>query len=526
MGKIEIDKLQYEKLLAENESLKNRLNVKNDSVPEVLKNLKNKQSQLDLILDSTKDYIAIIRKKEDGYYCESHNKAYFQGVNNINPNIKREQINGIKMTEIGKLLSWPDFVFEGIIHSYETAFETKDIVTVRDVLPTENGTLYLESTYTPIFDLEGNPDAILFTSHDITSYINTQMALKASEERFALAMDASKDGLFDMNLITGELYFSPGWKKMLGYSDDEMENISKTWEDRIKQSDLLRCKNMMSDLTNKRIPKYEIEFSMKHKDGHYIEVLSHANAVFNDKGEAIRVVGTHTDITARKNADANLRLSEERYRMIFENSPISLWEEEFGKVAEYLDVLKAKGITDFRKYFEENPEDLKKMATYIEVLDVNKATLELHKANTKEELLGNLGKTFTPSSYDAFKDEIITLAEGEKEFATQGEVKTLDGEILTVSMKYNCGYNWRGMENSNVALISLSDITDLKNTELELQKHRNNLETLVEERTRDLEGKNKQLEEFNKLFVGREFRIKELKDKLKKYESDSGFSEY
>jgi len=207
--------------------------------------------------------------------------------------------------------------------------------------------------------------------------------------------------------------------------------------------------------------------------------------------------------------------------MIFENSPISLWEEEFGKVAEFLDKLKESGITDFRKYFDNNPEVLRKLASMIEVLDVNKATLELHKAESKEELLGNIGKTFTPSSYDAFKDEIITLAEGKTEFATQGEVKTLDGEVLTVYMKYNCGYSWRGLEKSNVALISLSDITDLKKTEEELKKHRENLETLVAERTRDLESKNKQLEEFNKLFVGREFRIKELKDKLKKYESSS-----
>jgi len=310
MEKVKIDKIDYDRLLAENERLNSSLKAERRLVSEITLKFKDKQSQLDLILDSTKDYIALMRKKGDDYYCESHNLAYFNGAHKINPELKREQLNGVKMTDIGKLLFWPESVFEGILEIYEKAFDTREAITLTDILPAEIGNLYLESTYTPIFDHDGNPAAILFTSHDITSFINTQNALEKSEERFVLAMEASKDGLFDWDLKTDQMYYSPSWKKMLGYADDELGNSNETWEKLINPADLPRCRKMIDDLINKRIPKYEIEFSLKHKDGTYIEILSHADAVFDDEGKAIRVVGTHSDITKRKRAETNLKLSE------------------------------------------------------------------------------------------------------------------------------------------------------------------------------------------------------------------------
>jgi len=143
-----------------------------------------------------------------------------------------------------------------------------------------------------ILNDEGLPDIVFGTFQDITDKIKKELELKESQERFNLAMNASRDGLFDWNLITNEIYYSPGWKKMLGYKDDELPNDFSIWEKLTKPEDIERSWKMQQELISKQRDRFEMEFKMKHKNGHWIDVLSRAEAVFNDKEKAIRIVGT------------------------------------------------------------------------------------------------------------------------------------------------------------------------------------------------------------------------------------------
>lgn len=83
----------------------------------------------------------------------------------------------------------------------------------------------------------------------------------------------------------------------------------------------------------------------------------------------------------------SLRKSEKRYRALFEYSPVSLWEGELLELKNHIDGLKAKGIHDFKKYFDENPEEVFNSISMIKILDANRATLELYEAETKEEVI-------------------------------------------------------------------------------------------------------------------------------------------
>jgi len=121
-----------------------------------------------------------------------------------------------------------------------------------------------------------------------------------SEERFLLAMKASNDGLFDWNLETNEIYYSPGWKKMLGYEDHELPNDFSVWEKTTASDDVKKSWELQQMLITKQVDRFVLEFKMKHNDGHWVDILSRAEAIFNDSGKAIRIVGTHTDITERK----------------------------------------------------------------------------------------------------------------------------------------------------------------------------------------------------------------------------------
>jgi len=132
-----------------------------------------------------------------------------------------------------------------------------------------------------------------------------------SKARFDLAMDASKDGVFDWNLITNEIYYSPGWKSMLGYKDDELSNDFTIWEKLTEAEDVAKSWNMQQELINKQRDRFELEFKMKHKDGHWIDILSRAEAVFDINDKAIRIVGTHVDISERKQSEIELLKAKE-----------------------------------------------------------------------------------------------------------------------------------------------------------------------------------------------------------------------
>lgn len=160
---------------------------------------------------------------------------------------------------------------------------------------------------------------------DITESKHTEMKLIASDERFNLAMKASSDGLFDWNLETNEIYYAPAWKKMLGYEDDEIQNDFSVWENATEPEDVKKSWELQQKLISKQIERFVLEFKMKHKDGHWVDILSRAEAIFNDNGKAIRIVGTHTDITERKQAEEALKNRESLLNKVFDVLPIGLW---------------------------------------------------------------------------------------------------------------------------------------------------------------------------------------------------------
>ena len=147
---------------------------------------------------------------------------------------------------------------------------------------------------------------------DITVRKNREKALIESEERFELAMTATQDGLYDWNLITKEIYYSQGWKRMLGYKNEELPNDFSVWENLVEPKDLKRSREMQEELVNKQRDRFELEIKMKHKDGHLIDILSRSEAIFDQNGKAIRIVGTHVDISERKLMENELINSKEK----------------------------------------------------------------------------------------------------------------------------------------------------------------------------------------------------------------------
>jgi diguanylate cyclase (GGDEF)-like protein len=176
-----------------------------------------------------------------------------------------------------------------------------------------------------------------------------------------------------------------------------------------------------------------------------------------------QVLVTIEDITARKQAERELAASENRLRGMFENSPISLWEEDYSQIKNYFDQLRTDGVTDCREYLLAHPEAVDACMGMIRVLDVNRKTLEMFGAKSKDDLLQNLDKVFHDEMRAHFHKELTDLWNGKLSYETEGVNYTLSGEPLHVHLYLSVfpGYE----QTLGRVLVALEDVTARRKAE-------------------------------------------------------------
>jgi diguanylate cyclase (GGDEF)-like protein/PAS domain S-box-containing protein len=148
---------------------------------------------------------------------------------------------------------------------------------------------------------------VLLLLWQFSSRLNDTLArTRASEERYARAVSGANDGIWDWDLVENRIHFSHRWKSMLGYSSDDIGTVADEWYSRIHPDDVVRVRAELSNHLDALTPYFESEHRMRNSAGRYQWMLCRGLAVRDDSGRAIRMAGSQTDITRRKQVEEQL----------------------------------------------------------------------------------------------------------------------------------------------------------------------------------------------------------------------------
>jgi PAS domain S-box-containing protein len=285
------------------------------------------------------------------------------------------------------------------------------------------------------------PGLHVCVARDVTARKQAEESLRESESRYQRAAESGRVGIWDLDLVTDDLYLSPNLKALLGYRDDELENDLDAWCELVHPDDKERVIAATKVHVSGEVPRYEVEVRRRHKDGRYLWFLAQGVALRDAGGRAFRLTGSDTDITARRQAEESLRVSEERYRSLLENAN---------------DIIYAHDL----------------QGNY---LSINRAGAEI-TGYTREEILGglNISQVVAPDHLELAKEMLLRKLEDPSPTVYEIDIVTRDGRRLTLEVSTRVSYTG----GQPVAIEGVArDVTRRKRAEAEKTRLASLLET-------------------------------------------------
>jgi PAS domain S-box-containing protein len=264
-----------------------------------------------------------------------------------------------------------------------------------------------------------------------------EIQLKEGEQLLQFALEGAGDGVWDYDFQTRKIFFSVRYKQMLGYEDHEFANESDEWMSRIHPQDMQQVMKTDQRYFFEKLASHQVEYRIRHKDGHYIWVLDRGMVVSRTpEGLPARIIGTHTDITERKLAEQAVSIREEKYRNILANMNLGLLEVDNDEHIQY----------------------------------ANQSFCEM-SGYTLDEMLGMEAKTLFPvSSASSVLDSKNELRKKGISDAYELTVKNKKGELRWWLISGAPRYNDSGELMGSIGIHL--DITERKKLELELNEAR------------------------------------------------------
>jgi PAS domain S-box-containing protein len=171
----------------------------------------------------------------------------------------------------------------------------------------------------------GRP-ATQISMRDVTERRRAENLLAENMRRTNRILAVSSVGLWEWDVVSNEAYFSPEWKRHLGYADHELPNRYEEWKSRTHPEDVVAVECAVQEFLRGERASYEAEFRMRHRDGSWRWFMSQADLLRDDNGKPVRVMGSHIDITRRREAENLVRENELRFELALKGADLGLWD--------------------------------------------------------------------------------------------------------------------------------------------------------------------------------------------------------
>ncbi len=297
-------------------------------------------------------------------------------------------------------------------------------------------------------------------------WIEKQVQIQASHAQqeqffFEALITSSPFAVVQLDMNHQIISFNPAFEELFGYTGAEI--TGRPLDGLITSGEIY---NEAAELS-KSVSSGKIVRTIsqrKKKDGSLFDVEIVGIPVFVG-GEKIGILGLYHDISLRKETERALLESEARFKSLFDNSPISLWEEDFSEVKQVLDELAVD--QDVVELLQTDDDLVKKIIGLVKILDVNQATLDLYNARSKADLLKSLSSVLVEESLNQFRNELIALLSGESSYECEIIQKKQDGELLFGLLRLSLAPGYE--DTWEKVFISILDITERKRAEDKLR---------------------------------------------------------
>jgi len=257
------------------------------------------------------------------------------------------------------------------------------------------------------------------------------------------------------------LSYNPAFLNLFGFSPSEI--LGRQLDHLIAPDEYIdEASDMTKSVSSGNIIR--MESRRKRKDGSFFDVEIIGIPVFVD-GEKIGILGIYQDISKRKETERALKDSEARYKTLFSESPISLWEEDFSEVKKKLDEIAEKH--NIIERLKNDIELVKECISLVRILDVNQATMDMYNAGSKSELMENLSHVLVEDSLDQFRNELIALVSGERLYQCEILQRKRDGGLITGLLHFSLAPGYE--DTWGKIIISILDISEQKHIEERLR---------------------------------------------------------
>ncbi len=418
--------------------------------------------------DTHEQLLATLENMTDGFVSLDTNWVYTY------INKRGAELFGRKPEDlIGKHIwtEFPEGVGQPFYKNYYKAMETQQPISMEDYY--EPWGRWFENRIIP------SPNGLSIFYQDITDRFKAEAKLKHSESRLKEAEKIAHLGYWELDIPGNVLYWSDEVYRIFGLEPQSFDATYEAFLEFIHPDDRNRVNQAYLNSLESKQP-YDIIHRLVLKSGEIKWVHENCKTDYDMQGNALRSIGTVMDVTEIRKAEEALTQSNERFKTLFNDSPVPLWEEDFTGLVDYLNELEKTGITDFQAYFDTHDEELRKCARLVKIMDVNKAVIELYQASSKNDLLGNLDKTFTIRSFSVFKDTVIGLVRGLRSYETESEVKTIKGETRFIKLKIKIDSSHPDFHR---AFLATTDITARKRAEEEVQQSKAYFQTIFDTAT-------------------------------------------